>query len=170
MRLLASAALTGAFAAPAFAGQMTVNVEIPRLNVAEYHRPYVAIWVENADQTSAGTLAVWYDVAMARAEGTTWLKDMRQWWRREGRALDMPVDGISGATRPPGRHDAAFAADHPVLAALPPGEYSLAVEAAREVGGRELIRIPFTWPPAGPGTFQEAGEHELGAVSMTIEP
>jgi len=38
------------------------------------------------------------------------------------------------------------------------------VEAAREVGGRELLRLPFQWPPRAPTTAKVAGEHELGAV------
>jgi len=34
----------------ASAAQLAVKVEIPKIAVAEYHRPYVAIWVEQADQ------------------------------------------------------------------------------------------------------------------------
>ncbi|HCB74823.1 MAG TPA: DUF2271 domain-containing protein, partial [Sphingomonas bacterium] len=40
MRLSSLVLLGGAFAAPAVAGSVTIT--IPRLNVAEYHRPYVA--------------------------------------------------------------------------------------------------------------------------------
>ncbi len=39
--------------APAFAaspGTMDVTINIPRLKVAEYHKPYVAIWVEKAER------------------------------------------------------------------------------------------------------------------------
>ncbi|WP_233244732.1 DUF2271 domain-containing protein, partial [Caulobacter sp. HMWF009] len=48
-------------ASPALAADLNVTVEIPRLSVAEYHRPYVSIWIETADASAAGTLAVWYD-------------------------------------------------------------------------------------------------------------
>ena len=42
------------------------------------------------------------------------------------------------------------------------------VEAAREVGGRELLRLPFTWP-AKPGVAAKAqGSSELGAVSVSF--
>jgi hypothetical protein len=57
---LAMAALFAA--APAGAAEMNVNIEIPTLNVAEYHRPYLAAWIERADQSVAANLAVWYDV------------------------------------------------------------------------------------------------------------
>ncbi|AZU04045.1 hypothetical protein X907_1512 [Glycocaulis alkaliphilus] len=170
MRLLLPAALTGALTGPALAGELRVEVEIPRLNVAEYHRPYVAVWIEQPDQTAVATLSVWYDVALRNGEGTTWLKDMRQWWRRAGRAMEMPADGISGATRPPGRHATAYEASHPALSALVPGEYRLVVEAAREVGGRELVRIPFQWPPEAGQTLETTGSHELGAVVIHLNP
>ncbi|NKC31549.1 DUF2271 domain-containing protein [Falsiroseomonas selenitidurans] len=161
---------TGLAAATPLAGQaaeLGVTIEIPRLNVAEYHRPYVAIWVERPDQQAVATLAVWYDVAMRNSEGEKWLKDMRQWWRRAGRSMTMPADGVSGATRAPGRHSQAFTTQ---LDGLAPGRYALVVEAAREVGGRELLRIPFQWPPAGPQAAAAQGGTELGAVSLTLKP
>jgi hypothetical protein len=59
---LAPIAMSALLATPAFAASLAVNIEIPRLNASEYHRPYVATWIERADNTVAGTLAVWYDV------------------------------------------------------------------------------------------------------------
>ena len=44
-----------AVGAPAMAADLAVTVEIPRLSVAEYHKPYVAIWVEAPDATAAGS-------------------------------------------------------------------------------------------------------------------
>src|SRR3990167_4840898 len=35
---------------PVLAADVQLEVEIPRLQVAEYHRPYVAIWLEQPDQ------------------------------------------------------------------------------------------------------------------------
>ena len=61
------------------AADLGLSIEVPRLDVAEYHRPYVAIWIENPDQSVAADLAVWYDVAKKNNEGAEWLKDMRQW-------------------------------------------------------------------------------------------
>src|SRR5690606_10447352 len=90
--------------APLAAAELEVSVEIPRLDVAEYHRPYVALWLEKPDQSHVANLAVWYDLKMKNKEGEKWLKDLRQWWRRSGRGLEMPVDGVSGATRPVGQH------------------------------------------------------------------
>ncbi len=170
MRAFYPAMATVLFAGPAIAADIAVKVEIPRLTVAEYHRPYVAIWIERPDQSVAANLAVWYDVKLKNNEGTKWLKDMRQWWRKSGRELTMPADGLSSPTRAPGEHPLAFAGDKGALAGLPPGQYRLAVEAAREVGGREMLRIPFQWPPQAAETLAARGEHELGALSLTLKP
>ena len=98
MTLLPRTALIAALAMPvsAIAADLDLSIEIPRLKVAEYHRPYVAAWIERPDNSVAANLLVWYDVDMKNGEGTKWLKDIRQWWRRSGRTLKMPVDGVSG--------------------------------------------------------------------------
>lgn len=158
------------FCAPLLAADLQVSVEIPRLQVAEYHRPYVAIWLEHPDQSHAADLAVWYDVKMKDQEGEKWLKDLRQWWRRSGRSLQLPVDGVSAATRAVGSHTLTVDDSQAPLKDLPPGDYRLVVEAAREVGGRELLRVPFSWPATEQQTHQAQGESELGAISVTVNP
>ncbi|HSV61370.1 MAG TPA: DUF2271 domain-containing protein [Variovorax sp.] len=173
MQVRYSLALASLLGAPAFAAGLSVSVEVPRLNVAEYHRPYVAAWVERADQSVAGTLAVWYDTKTKNnpeGEGTKWLKDLRQWWRRTGRELAMPVDGVSSATRPAGKHQINATEGSVQLPKLAPGAYKLYVEAAREVGGREILSIPFQWPPAKAEQAQVAGSSELGEVRLELKP
>lgn len=151
----------------ASAADLTLNVEIPNIPVAEYHRPYVAIWVENPDQSIAANLAVWYNL---RGDHTKWLPDLRQWWRRGGRDLKVPADGVTGATRPVGQHILKFDAAAEPLAKLPPGSYALVVEAVREVGGREVVRIPFEWPIKAAKRETAQGTKELGAVALTLNP
>ena len=170
MNRLILAVLATGLAGPAAAAELHLDIEVPRIHVAEYHKPYVAIWIANPDQTVAADLGVWYQLSDGpEGEGTTWLKDLRQWWRRSGRNLDLPVDGVTGATRGPGRHALRFPADTPPLAQLPSGDYLLVVEAVREVGGREMLKIPFRW--AGEAfSAQAAGEHELGNVFLKITP
>jgi len=166
MRILLPAAVVSA---SLFGADVEVTVEIPRLNVAEYHRPYLAMWIEGPDQSVAANLAVWYDQQTTKAEsGTTWLKDLRMWWRKAGRDLKMPVDGVSGATRPPGVHQVTFRSAKSALAGLKPGTYQFVVEAAREVGGRELIRVPFQWPAPQPASAK--GQFELGQIKVTAKP
>ena len=82
----------------------------------------------------------------------------------------FPVDGVSGATKPVGKHALNFDASSKPLASLKPGQYAVVVEAAREVGGRELLRIPFQWPPQKAEQLSAQGEHELGAIALNLKP
>lgn len=169
LRYSMAMSVAAALAAPSFAADANLKLELPRLQVAEYHKPYVAMWLERADQGFAGNLAVWYDLKKKDNGGTKWLKDMRSWWRKSGRDLQMPVDGISGATRAPGEH-AVNLGGAKALASLPPGSYALVVESARENGGREVQRLPFVWPVKDAQTVKAQGEHELGALSLELKP
>ncbi|HEU4593195.1 MAG TPA: DUF2271 domain-containing protein [Steroidobacteraceae bacterium] len=166
-KTLATMSLMAAFAGTAAAADLTVKVEVPNLPVAEYHRPYVAIWIEGADQRIAANLALWYQV---RGDHTKWLPDLRQWWRRGGRDVKVPVDGLTGATRPVGQHILKFDATATPLSQLAPGRYELVVEAVREVGGREALRIPFEWPIRSAQRGQAQGRTELGEVTLTLNP
>lgn len=156
----------------AVASELTVSVELPILEVAEYHEPYVALWIENEKGESIN-LAVWYQLeerGQASEKGEEWLKDMRQWWRRIGRDTDMPIDGVSGATRAPGKHTVTFPEGKAPLGKLKNGNYVLMVEAAREVGGRELVKVPFAWPVKAAADQSAKGSKELGEVKLTITP
>lgn len=173
MRGVCKIGLAACFSVVAFwvsAADLAVTVEIPKLDVAEYHRPYVAVWLEREDQSVAANLTHWYDVKMANNEGEKWLKDLRQWWRRSGRELSFPVDGVSAATRPAGVHTLRFAAADAPLKTLPAGQYRLVVEAAREVGGRELLKLPLNWPPQQAGREETRGSTELGLVALEWQP
>lgn len=153
---------------PALAAGLDLSLTIPTLKVAEYHRPYVAIWIE-PEASEARTLAVWYDTKLKDREGEKWLRDIRTWWRKSGRTLAFPVDGVSGATRAPGTHRISFTEGQGPLGKLAPGQYELVIEAAREVGGRELIRLPFQWPPKPGAVAKAAGTAELGAATLTLK-
>jgi hypothetical protein len=170
MRRLLSGLILTAAATPAAAANMALTIEIPRLTVAEYHKPYVAAWLEKADQSAGPTLALWYEQGKGRDKGLEYLKDVRQWWRRTGRELSPPFDGVSGATRAPGLQTISLSSASGPLAKLAPGQYTLNVEVAREVGGRELVKIPFQWPPKAPQTGQAKGASEIGAVTLSLKP
>ena len=163
--VLTAAGLAAAAPAVASAADLSVSVELPRISSASYHRPYVAVWIEKPDQSTAQTLAVWYQQTRNNeGDGKDWLKDLRTWWRKGGRAMTMPADGVSGATRAPGRQTITIPAAR--LAGLQPGQYNIVVEAARELGGREAVRVPFRWGAANTGRV--TGATELGAVSVAV--
>ena len=164
------AAGAASLAAPAMAADLTVTLEVPTIATAAYHRPYVAVWIEQQDtaQTAVRTVALWYEAGdTGRGEGTgeQYLKDIRTWWRKGGRAMALPIDGITGPTRAPGRQTVTVSGAR--LASLPAGSYNIVVEAAREQGGREVVRVPFTWGGAA-NNASAAGTSELGAVRVAV--
>lgn len=179
----------------ALGADLTVKLRIPRIEVAEYHRPFVVIWIEKAEeQKILRNLAVWYQIDPEKDDGTQWLKDLRQWWRRGGREAAtptdaytgatsvasspsglrvgpaMPIDAVTGATRPAGEHKLVFKVGSAPLGTPAQGKYNLVLEAARENGGRELLRIPFDWPVAATTQSTAQGKTELGRVTLEINP
>src|SRR5690349_6564816 len=170
MKLSPSLALTlPLLSGSAVAADLSVKFDLPQLNVAEYHKPYVAMWIEKGDGAVASTLAVLYDVKKKDNAGEKWVKDMRTWWRKAGRDTQLPIDGVSGATRAAGTHTLSFGPARTGIDKLPAGDYKLVIEAAREAGGRELVRVPFTLPARGKVAATANGKEELGAVSLNIQ-
>jgi hypothetical protein len=141
--------------------EITLDIEIPKFNVSEYHAPYLATWIEIEDRKTIIATSLWFD------EQEKWLKDIRQWWRKTGRNQTKPYDGVTGATRRPGMHKLKLS-DMEISNALVPGQYIFLIEAAREVGGREVLKIPFSWPIDNNFTFSVRGEKELGKITLTI--
>lgn len=169
-KMIWAGALTiGSLGTIAHAGTLTLEIEIPQQNVVEYHKPYLAGWIEGPGVTQ-GTIFVWYDVKKREGAGQKWLPDLRSWWRKAGRDLTLPIDGVSGATRAPGRQVLTLDTAKTVLKDLKPGAYTLVVEADREAGGHDLVKLPLNWNAGKAVTVSGRGEGELGAIKLTYKP
>jgi len=145
------------------ADSLTVKLELPVINTAQYHAPFVAIWLEQAGQRRAvKTLSLWYDDAK-------WLKDIRRWWRKAGRYTE-DFDAISSASRVAGHYELHWALTDTAGQPLPAGEYTLLLEAVREHGNRTLLKQPITLGTAGAQHFELAGGTEIGQVTIHIQP
>jgi hypothetical protein len=152
------------------AADIQLKLDIPQPEGSRVTRPYVAVWIEKAsDHSFAGNLALWYDQKKRNNAGTKWLKDMRDWWRAAGNATDLPLDGVSGATRAPGEQLLTLGGSE-ALAKLPAGNYEIVVEAAREHGGHDTVRLPLQWPLRSVQQAQAQGHEELGAVRLAAKP
>ncbi|MDX3772742.1 DUF2271 domain-containing protein [Chromatiaceae bacterium AAb-1] len=137
-----------------------IQLEIPAIETAQYHRPYVAIWVENEQQQPVKLITIWQ-------EKPDWLKDLRRFWRKIGRSNPQLVDAMTGATRRPGSYTLIWDGKDDKGADLPAGTYTLLVEAAREQGGRSLQKLDFALPGNGQ-VLEVAAESELGALKLTV--
>ena len=122
------------------AADFNIEVTIPDIKSSEYHRPYVAVWIEDSEHKLVEHLSLWYFIKGKDdnpQEGLKYLKELRNWWRKGGRSLKPLPDAITGATQEPGKHNIEIKSTDPRLAKLKDGSYTLMIEAAREEGGTE---------------------------------
>ncbi|GAB4062414.1 DUF2271 domain-containing protein [Uliginosibacterium sediminicola] len=156
--------------AHAAAAELQLDIQLPALQGARVKRPYVAIWLEKAGSHEfVGSFEVWYDTSKRNNAGTKWLPDLRSWWRASGGQAQLSLDAISSATRPAGLQHIELSSSE-VLHKLPAGDYELVVEASREHGGDEALRLPLRWPLRGALKADANGTQELGRVSLSGKP
>ena len=110
--------------------QVNMTLTIPNVAAMRYRRPYVAVWVENADAKPVRTVTVW-------GNNPKWIKDLPQWWKfaKNDSAL---VKAVTRATRPPGKYTITWDGKDDKGDWLPRGTYTVFVEVHREHG--KLVR------------------------------
>lgn len=125
--------------------ELVVQFELAQITGEIYRRPYVAIWLEDADDRAVRTALLWLQT---NPPGPRWHRDLLRWYRHDAvrRLADKRdlIGTISGATRGPGRYKAVFDGKDDAGQPLPPGDYTLFLEVARERGTYQLIRQPLT--------------------------
>ena len=83
--------------------------------------------------------------------------------KKKGAAEAAPCTGVAGPQRS-GQHEL-----HAVVAVDRVGQHGRLGLQADRVGGRELVKLPFSWN----GKAQAAkvqGQSELGSVSLAVKP
>ena len=136
------------------ARQMEVNFELPEFSTANYHNPYVAIWLES--ETENQTLMLWH---LKRSEKDKWLKDIRRWWRKLGRYGEAP-DAVTGATKGPGDYHKRFFVEGAT-------QFKLFIEVVREDGGRSLLKQAIDLNDEQ-NEYTLAADKEIGPVVIKI--
>ncbi len=125
--------------------ELAVQFELDKPMGRRYRRPYVAIWLENADEFPVRTALLWMQT---KQPGPRWHRDLLRWYRNEG--VRKKADGkdliatVSGATRDAGAYKAIFDGKDDFGKPLPAGKYTLFIEVAREHGTYQLIRHSMT--------------------------
>ena len=139
--------------------QLEIQVELPKIDTGTYHRPYVAVWIENEQQQPVRLVEAWL-------EKPDWIKDLRRFWRKLGRSEPQLVDAKTGATKGPGSYKVRWDGKDEQGKAVAAGNYVLFVEAAREQGGRNLAKQEFTWDGSAVQIEIKASK-ELGKIQLT---
>ncbi|MEM1261963.1 MAG: DUF2271 domain-containing protein [Pseudomonadota bacterium] len=137
--------------------QLSVTYEIPKVKAGKYRRPYVALWITNADRQPIRHL-------LLLGDSQRWAQENRRWWRAAGRDDSSLLDGYARSTRRPGtytvRWDGRDDRGQPVVG----NQFRLHLEAAREHGGHtyQTIDIDFSTPASE--TLTASGE--FGDISV----
>lgn len=123
--------------------ELEVKIELSRPAGAQYRRPYVAVWLEDADEFPVRTGLLFM---MTKGNGSNWHRDLLRWYRQDKvrRLADETklIETISSASRGPGEYRAVFDGLDDNGQPLKPGKYMLFVEVAREHGTYQIIRQP----------------------------
>lgn len=135
-----------------------VAYEIPKIEAANYRKPYVLVWVTDADKNLIKTLVI---------QGTKkeYQEDNYVWWRRYGRKQPGLLDAIGKPTRPPGRYIVGWDGLDANGKRAPQGHYLIHIEAAREHGGHTYQVIDVNLA-AAPTTGSAPAKDELGAAQV----
>lgn len=127
--------------------ELTIHLELARLDGMRARRPYVAAWIEDKDKFPLKTLALWFDK-------TRWLPELRAWNRDERmRAMAEGNDitaSVASATRPPGKYTLKWEGKDNAGKPVKPGKYTVCIEVTREHGTYQVYRqeMDFTGKPS----------------------
>ena len=127
----------------------------------------MAVWLEDADGFPVRTAVLWMQTEQP---GPRWHRDLLRWYRndRVRKLADNTelIGVVSSATRGPGEYKAVFDGLDDNGKPLPPGEYTLFLEAAREHGTYQIIRHKLTLGKEPIGETKLKGNVEIKAASF----
>ncbi|MFO0952806.1 MAG: DUF2271 domain-containing protein [Isosphaeraceae bacterium] len=149
--------------------ELAVNFEInqPERQGGRYRRPYVAVWVEDRDGKVVRNLVLW--VSQGGSGPFQWLPDLRRWYKsdKERKKTDPTemIFTIARPTRPPGKYSVVWNSRNDRNEPVPPGDYTVYVEAAREHGTYQSISKKVTIADR-PFTEDLKGNVEIKSASL----
>jgi thiamine biosynthesis lipoprotein ApbE len=110
--------------------QVTINVTLktlPATGNRGVKRPYVAIWVQNAEGKHVRTVAVW-------GNSDRWLPQLSEWWEVSAEANFDAIKSVTRATRPAGQYSVIWDGLDDKGQKVPAGDYKILIEINREHG------------------------------------
>lgn len=140
--------------------QIKIRFSLPKLEVAEYRKPFVSIWVEDSNRKPVKNL-------LLLGQNERWMQENRHWWRIQGRTTPELLEGFARPTRRPGEYQLTWDGRDDFGRLLAEGQYSLYVEASREHGDHERLGLKFELN----GTAQQVtkeGKKELTQVEIKV--
>lgn len=121
--------------------ELAVDLELATQQGFRSHRPYVAVWVEDAGGRPVRTLSLWVNTT---GRGPRYIRELRRWFRAEADQRDAGgpdlVATVSGATRLPGRYSVTWNGRDDAGRPVEQGTYRVFIEASREHGTYQLMQ------------------------------
>ncbi|GAB2973259.1 hypothetical protein GCM10027049_04100 [Mucilaginibacter puniceus] len=120
--------------------ELAINLELATIGGFRVNRPFVAIWVVDADKKPVKQIALWYNKPK-------YLTDMRSWYatyRNEFYANSPSVSSTTSATRSPGKYTVKWDGKDDSGNLVKDGTYTVYIEVAREHGTHQLITQEIT--------------------------
>jgi len=160
---------TAAQSNQAVIGELVVSFTYTQGAGGKNERPYVAVWVEDAQGELEATIALWYQ---QQRRGERWLDHLTRWYAVDADHVQAAgatnTATISSATRTPGSYAVAWDGMSGETPA-PAGDYFVCVEAVREDGPYSLIREPFRLEGSLPITpLPSEGELSDATVQINV--
>ena len=126
--------------------ELAVDLEIAPQEGGRYHRPYVAVWVEDSAGRQVRTLSLWVNTS---GRGPRYIRELKNWFLgdRDQQSAGGPdlVATVSSATRLPGRYSVTWDGRDENKKPVDQGTYRVFVEAAREHGTYQLMQQDMTF-------------------------
>lgn len=140
--------------------ELTINLELSKFE-GRFRRPFVAIWIENSNKETVRNLALWFNKPK-------WLPDLKSWYIKNYATYNtsqIDLSTISSATRPPGEYALKWDMKDDKGNSVPPGKYTVYIEAAREHGTYQLIKQEIDCRNKSQ-SIQIKGNVEIAAASL----
>jgi len=142
--------------------QLQIDVEIARISEQFVHRPFVAVWVEDANQKPVKLLSIWFNKPK-------WLRDLREFYKNYGANFSpgaMSMSAAAGATRSAGKYTLVWDGKDEAGNYVPAGTYTIQIEAAREHGTYQIMSGAIECGKK-PAAVTLAGNIEIAAASLS---
>jgi thiamine biosynthesis lipoprotein len=146
--------------------ELAINLELATLQGFRINRPYVAVWVVDADKKPVRQIALWM-----RATKEKYLWDMRSWYTAYYSDLmaDKPsVSSTTSATRSAGKYTLKWDGKDDKGNLVKQGTYTLYIEAAREHGTHQLMKQDITISKPQPQHFDLGDNIEISSASLDL--
>ena len=115
--------------------ELAINLELTTLEGIRVHRPFVAVWVVDANKKPVKQIALWYNKPR-------WLNEMSVWYATYYDTFaseNNSVSSTTSATRSAGKYTLKWDGKDDKGNFVKQGAYTIYIEAAREHGSHQLM-------------------------------